>query len=111
MGQPTRPTRAITYEQAVEYDSNPIKWFVFHGHITNTFELSTIFNVNHTTVLKRLKSGWQLESALIASANDWTIRNVHYLQNDPQTALTVKTTLDQYFAPKETKTKNGKRGS
>lgn len=110
MGQPQRPTRAITYEQAVEYDSNPVKWFVFHGHITNLHELASIFNICHNTLLKRLDAGWGLESALIANAHDWTIRTVRYLQNAPETATTVKTTLDRHFAPKQAKTKTGKKG-
>lgn len=106
MGKPTRPSEAITYEQAAAYEASRTKWIKVHGHITHIFELAQIFDIPHLTLKKRLEAGWPLESALVADKKQqWTINNVKFLQLQPATKIEVINTLDAHFYPNNKKIK------
>lgn len=110
MGAPSRPTEAITYEQARAYESSRVKWYNFYGHIINIKELADIFDIPHMTVVKRLESGWPLEAALLADKKQqWTINNVHFFQTQINTAE-IQSRLDKHFAPKSKKTEKCNKG-
>jgi len=110
MGKPTRPTEAITYEQAKRHESSHTKWYNFHGYITHIKELALIFGIPHMTLSQRLKSGWPLEAALTADPKQqWTINNVQYFQANINVKDIIKV-LENHFNPKSPKTEKGKMG-
>lgn len=110
MGQPQRPTEAITYKQAKQYESNPVKWINFHGYITNIHELADVFGINHDTLLRRLSNEWPLEAALIADTRSgWNAVTVQLLQNET-TLSKVQLILANHFTPNPNKSKNKKGG-
>lgn len=113
MGKPNRPSESITYEQAVQYESSRVKWYNVCGHITNIKELADeVFHIPHVTVIKRLQAGWSLEAAFIADKEQrWSKANIKFFESLPSTKAKFELMVKSHFAPKETKTKNGKKGS
>ena len=113
MGKPTRPSESITYEQAVAYESSRVKWYNICGYVTNIKELcDEVFHIPHVTVVKRLQAGWPLEAAFIADKDQcWSKANVSFLQAQPSTKTKFELMVKSHFAPKETKSKNGKKGA
>lgn len=110
MGLQTRPDilDVPTYNQARIYEANHIKWINFYGYVTNIKELAAIFDMPHMTLVKRLKAGWPIESALTADPKQqWTINNVQFFQSSISNADITKV-LETFFVPKSSKKKSGK---
>lgn len=112
MGKPNRPQTSITYEQAVQYESSRVKWYDVHGHITNIKEMcDEIFHIPHHTVVRRLKSGWPLEAAFLAPADEhWNFKTVNYFQSQPSTRIKFELIIKSHFNPNKQKTKKGGMG-